>query len=165
MKKTIILLSIISAFVISSKISSAHCEVPCGIFHDELRIELIKEHIETIEKSMNQIVEIQNSSEINYNQLVRWINTKEDHANKIQDIAEQYFLAQRVKFASPDEKEKYDKYIKQLTYLHEIIVYAMKTKQSTDLTYTEKLSESLVNFENAYFGPEAHRHDHNGNHK
>ena len=165
MKKTIFLLSVISVFIFSSKTVNAHCEVPCGIFHDELRIELIKEHIETIKKSMNQIMEIQNSSEINYNQLVRWINTKEDHANKIQEIAEQYFLAQRVKFASPDDKEKYSKYITQLTYLHEIVVYAMKTKQSTDLSFTEKLAESLVNFENAYFGPDAHRHDHKGNHK
>ena len=31
----------------------AHCQVPCGIYHDDLRLELIGEHIETIEKSMD----------------------------------------------------------------------------------------------------------------
>ncbi len=114
---------------------------------------------------MNQIIEIQNSDEVNYNQLVRWINTKEDHANKIQEIAEQYFLTQRVKFAEPDDKENYKKYIDQLTYLHQLIVYSMKTKQSTDTKYTKELTKSLINFEKVYFGPDAHRHDLKGEHK
>ena len=152
-----------SILVVTTKIASAHCEVPCGIYHDELRIELIKEHIQTIEKAMNQIIEIQKSDNINYNQLVRWINTKEDHANKIQEIAEQYFLTQRVKFADPSEKEKYSKYITELTSLHQVIVYAMKTKQTTDLKYIKELNTSVTTFEKSYFGE--HRHDHKGNHK
>ena len=104
MKKTLIILStIVVLTTITTKTASAHCEVPCGIYNDELRIELIKEHIQTIEKAMNQITEIQSSEVINYNQLVRWINTKEEHANQIQEIAEQYFLTQRVKFAEPED--------------------------------------------------------------
>ena len=165
MKRTLLLLSAIISFTIITKSVSAHCEVPCGIYHDELRIEMIKEHIQTIEKAMNQINEIENSKTINYNQLVRWVNTKEKHAELIQEIADQYFLTQRVKFAEPSEKEKYTKYIEQLTYLHQLIVYSMKTKQSTDLKQVDNLRNALTKFEEAYFGKDAHRHDLNGEHK
>ncbi len=156
-------MTIMSFLFLTSKIAVAHCEVPCGIYTDELRIELIKEHIQTIEKAMIKITELQQSEDINYNQLVRWINTKEDHAKKIQEIAEQYFLTQRVKFADPSEAEKYNKYITQLTLLHQMIVYSMKAKQTTDLKYIKELNSSVVKFEESYFG--AHRHDHKGNHK
>ena len=111
MKRTLSL-SILVAMILTfsvTKIANAHCEVPCGIYNDELRVELLKEHFQTIEKAMKQIEEIQSADSINYNQLVRWINTKEEHANLIQEIAEQYFLTQRVKFAEPSEGEKYEK--------------------------------------------------------
>jgi len=137
--------------------------VPCGIYHDELRVEMIKEHIQTIEKAMNQIRELQQADTINYNQLVRWINTKEQHANLIQEIAEQYFLTQRVKFADPSDKEKYNKYQAQLTALHQLIVYSMKSKQSTDLAQVENMRNALEAFEKAYFGE--HRHNEDGTHK
>ena len=146
-----------------SKTSFAHCEVPCGIYTDELRVELLKEHFQTIEKAMKKIEELQSADVVNYNQLVRWINTKEHHANLIQEIAEQYFLTQRIKFADPADKEKYDKYIAQLTSMHQLIVYAMKSKQTTDLANIEKMKESLTAFEDSYFGE--HRHQKDGTRK
>ena len=33
----------------------AHCEIPCGIYDDQLRAKLIAEHATTIEKSMKKI--------------------------------------------------------------------------------------------------------------
>lgn len=163
MKKTFSIIVLMAFAMIVSKVASAHCEVPCGIYTDELRVELIKEHIQTIEKAMNQIAELQSAENVNYNQLVRWVNTKEHHANLIQEVAEQYFLHQRVKFADPADKEKYDKYITQLTSLHQLIVYAMKSKQSIDVGNIEKMKEALTAFEESYFGE--HRHKVDGSHK
>ena len=161
MKKTLSLITLL-VLVFSVSKSFAHCEVPCGIYTDELRIELIKEHIQTIEKAMKKIDEIQSAEDVNYNQLVRWINTKEHHAKLIQEIAEQYFLTQRVKFADPGDEEKYNKYIAQLTSLHGLIVYSMKSKQSIDLANIDKMKESLMAFEESYFGE--HRHNKDGSH-
>lgn len=157
-----ILIAILLAFSMN-KVALAHCEVPCGIYHDELRVELLKEHFQTIEKAMKQIEEIQSADSINYNQLVRWINTKEEHANMIQEIAEQYFLTQRVKFAEPSEGEKYEAYITQLTSMHQLIVYAMKSKQTTDVANVEAMNKALATFEDSYFGE--HRHNPDGTHK
>ncbi len=163
MKPTLLLLGlVVFALSFNTKVY-AHCEVPCGIYQDELRVEMIKEHFQTIEKAMKQIAELQSEDDENYNQIIRWVNTKEYHANLIQEIAEQYFLHQRVKFADPADEEKYQKYITQLTSLHQLVVYAMKSKQGIDAENVEKMKKALSMFEDSYFGE--HRHKVDGAHK
>ncbi|MFC2086470.1 superoxide dismutase [Ni] [Bacteroidota bacterium] len=132
---------------------TAHCEVPCGIYGDSVRVTMLYEHFSTIEKAMIQIIELSKAGDVNYNQLVRWVNTKEEHAEKIQDIVSQYFLHQRIKVKESDD-ESYEKYISHLTLLHKMLVYAMKSKQTTDLEYIAKLRKTLALFEDAYF----HKH-------
>ncbi len=154
-KKTITVASLVFLLVALGNMEVfAHCEIPCGIYADSVRITLIKEHIKTIEKSMNQIVEISKSSTPNYNQLVRWINNKEEHAKKIQEIVSQYFLHQRIKIVDEGQKEAYDKYQTHLALLHKMLVYSMKCKQTTDLGFIEKLRATVADFEKAYF----HKH-------
>ncbi|MFC2114699.1 superoxide dismutase [Ni], partial [Bacteroidota bacterium] len=109
-KYPIIILASIALLFISQRTSS-HCEVPCGIYDDELRIDLIYEHITTIEKAMKQIGELEKAEPVNYNQVVRWINTKEEHANEIQHIASQYFMTQRIKAVDNTDQAAFDKYI------------------------------------------------------
>jgi nickel superoxide dismutase len=124
--------------------AGAHCEIPCGIYDDEARTQEIAEHITTIEKGMKMILELQKEKDINYNQLVRWIDNKEQHADAIQHIASQYFLTQRITF----DAAQYDK---KLAALHQIIVYAMKCKQTVDQQMVEKLRGALATFEQLYF--------------
>jgi hypothetical protein len=83
----------ILALIATAVPASAHCQIPCGIYDDELRVQLIEEHITTIEKSMNQIIAIPKTAPIDYNQLVRWVDNKETHATEIQDIVTAYFMA------------------------------------------------------------------------
>ena len=135
--------------------SYGHCEIPCGIYDDSVRIKLIKEHMATIEKSMNSIIEISESAQPDYNQLVRWINNKEEHAEKIQEIVSRYFLHQRIKIIESADDPGYAQYIKQLELLHHLLVYSMKCKQTTDKSYIEKLRETTALFEKSYF-----HHDH-----
>ena len=132
-------------------IEDDHCEVPCGIYGDSLRVALIDEHIRTVEKATLQIVELSKSAAPNYNQLVRWINNKEKHAEEIQQIVSQYFLHQRVKIPAPTDTHAQEKYQSQLMYLHHILVYTMKTKQGTDLENIAKLKASVESFSEVYF--------------
>jgi len=146
----------VSALSLSAFQSNAHCEIPCGIYGDSVRITLIYEHIETVEKSMNMINELSAQANPDYNQLVRWVVNKEEHAKKIQDIVSQYFLHQRIKPVDSDNEEAYAKYLKQLEALHHILVFAMKSKQATDLDVIDTLREKVGNFEGLYF----HGHSH-----
>jgi len=146
MKKLIfIFLTGLLPFLFFISNTGAHCEIPCGIYDDELRTKLIAEHATTIEKSMKQIIELSKANSINYNQLARWISNKEAHATKIQNIISQYFMTQRIK---PDQK----KYVEKLTVLHKMLIAAMKCKQTTDFSHVDALRAHLKNFEVLYFG-------------
>jgi nickel superoxide dismutase len=133
--------------------ASAHCQIPCGIYHDQMRIDMMNEDIETIEKSMNSINEISAATDKDYNQLVRWIDNKEAHADKIQEIVTEYFMAQRVKLVDSSDQPGHDKYLKQLEKLHHIQVYAMKCKQTTDLANVNMLKKLVKEFADMYFVP------------
>ena len=130
----------------------AHCEIPCGIYDDAARSGMLAEHIRTMEKSINQIVELSKNADKNYNQLVRWIMNKEDHANQFQDIVYQYFMNQRITPVEDPQADGYDKYIKEITPLHKMLVHSMKVKQTTDLNHIKKLRMLLMEFDKSYFG-------------
>jgi nickel superoxide dismutase len=141
--------------------SYAHCEIPCGIYGDELRIAMLYEDILTIEKSMDKITELSAAEKLDIMTITRWTMAKEDHANKIQDVVSQYFITQRIKLPEVTEGPEFEKYENQLALLHQLIVYAMKAKQTTDKTYIEKLRKSLSDFEAVYFeGKHRHKIEH-----
>ena len=77
---------------------------------------------------------------------MRWVNNKDHHADKIADTVTYYFMAQRIKPTREDAKK--------LTLLHRLLYYSMKAKQTTDLSYVEKMRSVLEDFRNAYFGKE-----------
>lgn len=125
----------------------AHCEIPCGIYGDDLRFSMIEENIQTIEKSM-EMIELSGDS-ANANQVARWVNNKEKHADDIREIVTQYFLTQRIKIPS-QENEEQEAYRNKLALLHQMLVYAMKCKQTTDSANADKLRELAQEFKQAY---------------
>ena len=148
------------ALVASSR-TYAHCEIPCGIYNDQMRVVQMLEHITTIEKSMNQITasfEKDDMTPLDVQQLVRWISNKEDHADQLQHIVTQYFMTQRVKLPADGDAAAAKKYIAQLGPLHGILVHAMKAKQTVDLAHVEKLRALVQQFAEAYLSPEAVAH-------
>ncbi len=153
--QTIKTLSIAFILLFSAQQASAHCEIPCGIYNDSLRITLLYEHITTIEKSMNQIIALE-KSENNANQLTRWVVNKEEHAKQMQEIISQYFMHQRIKPKNVGDAGR-DKYIKQLELMHRLSIYAMKSKQTTKLELIYQMQETVHLFEHAYFEGE-HKH-------
>lgn len=153
-----ILFAICVSTLILNQSIFAHCQIPCGIYGDEMRFQMIEEDITTIEKSMKQIVELSGQTPINYNQLVRWIDNKEVHSQKIQDIVNVYFLTQRIKPVESSDKDAFADYNHKLVLLHQMLIYSMKAKQTTDLKNVEKLRSILSDFHNAYFSPEDKEH-------
>ena len=123
----------------------AHCEIPCGIYDDQVRANLIYEHTVTIEKSMKNIAALSKEAPADYNQLVRWVSNKEEHATKTQHIISQYFMTQRIR---PDA----EKYPDKLSVLHKMLLAAMKCKQSIDVANVQTLRSLLKEFEILYFG-------------
>ena len=126
--------------------ADAHCEVPCGIYADQMRFETMLEDQSTIAKAMAQITELSGKSgALESNQLVRWVNTKEAHATKTMDVIAQYFMAQRIKPAN-------EGYVKQLTAAHTVIQAAMKCKQTVDPKNADALKAAIAKLYEAYEG-------------
>ena len=137
-----------------------HCEVPCGIYDDQMRFQQMLEDTATISKSIAGINEMVAGlgagppTARSINQSMRWVTTKEDHATNIQHVAAQYFLTQRIKPES-------ERYVDQLKAAHAVIVAAMKCKQDADPATAEVLQKAIYDLYRAYEGkePDFHKHD------
>lgn len=159
MKRMLVLFVLSAALGLAAAGSArAHCEIPCGIYGDSLRVELLYEDIATVEKSMNQIVALAKDPAANANQLVRWIDNKETHCDKIQEIVTQYFMTQRIKPAPAEDAEAHKRYVAQLSALHAMLIQAMKAKQTTDLEHVQRLRALVEEFSGLYFGEEELKH-------
>jgi len=158
MKTSLKLLSLVVISVITINLAQAHCQVPCGIFGDQMRIDMLREHITTIEKSMNQINELSKNTAANVNQLVRWVNNKDTHADEFTEIVTYYFLAQRIKITDAGDKMAFADYQRKVTFLHQMMVYAMKSKQTTDLDNVKELSKLVDQFQEVYFSADDKKH-------
>jgi len=156
MKKTLLLIPL---FLLNNLFG--HCQIPCGIYDDVVRIVSIEKDISTILKSIDKIEQLSTTkgkqSAQDYNQLVRWINNKETHAQKIQDVISGYFLSQRIKPVSSDDPG-FSKYVNITTTCQKLIYYAMKCKQNVDTKDVEILSLTLTELVNLYF--DEHGKDH-----
>lgn len=141
---------LVGIMLISGVAMFAHCQVPCGIYDDGMRLDAVQEDIVTIEKSINEIVRIQNEKTLDYNQLVRWINTKDKHAGNIQTTITEYFMTQRVKPVADKNSPEYAVYVKKITILHEIIIAAMKCKQSLSLQNVSKLRSLSIELDSMF---------------
>lgn len=134
----------------------AHCQIPCGIYDDPARFTAMEEDVTTIEKSMASIRELSSETPPNWNQIVRWVQNKETHADKLMETVTHYFLAQRVKPADPADEEAYTAYVSDLTLLHSMVLHAMKAKQTTDQEHVDRLQSLIQEFKSSYLG--RHRH-------
>lgn len=128
------------------RVADAHCEVPCGIYADQARFEQMLENTTTIEKAMGQVNDLAGKTDgQSANQLVRWVNTKEEHATKTQHIISQYFMSQRL-------KPEMQNYVPKLVAAHAVMRAAMKCKQTTDAKNAAALKDAILTFHKAYAG-------------
>ena len=141
-----VLLAAAAGLLTFSPRAAAHCQVPCGIFDNDNVIKSMHQDWETIVKACKQIDELSKDTGKNIHQITRWIKTKEEHAQAMQEKTLNYFLAQRLK---PDMADQ-DAYTAQLKLCHQIIITAMKCKQSTDQANLDKLHDLMHRLEVAF---------------
>jgi len=84
--------------------------------------------------------EAMSASPLNLNQMIRWVNTKEEHAAKIITLVSEYCLCQRVK---PAEFESEAAYLEALKLHHKVMQCAMKAKQSMNTADADALEAAL----------------------
>ncbi len=150
MRYRLLLLCAATASMFAATEARAHCEMPCGIYGDDLRFSMLDEDVTTIEKSMNKIVELSSDPAANANQITRWVLNKEKHADHLSEIVTQYFMTQRIKLPDMADAKAVETYKGHLAMLHKMLVYAMKSKQTTDPANTTVLHDTIHEFKASY---------------
>jgi len=127
------------------RLRGGHCQVPCGIFDDPAMVAQLKEDAATIRKAMVQGKDLHSDSIDlqSMNQLVRWMNTKEDHCKKIITTIGEYCLCQRVKREVFDNDKDYTDALKAH---HAVMQKAMKAKQTMDTAACDALDSAIAEF-------------------
>ena len=82
-------------------------------------------------------------------QFVRWTIAKEEHAANINTVTSEYFLTQKLKPVAPGE-EGHAAYAGKLAMHHELLIAAMKSKQTTDVAAVERLRGAIHNLEHVW---------------
>lgn len=152
MKNVIRLLLVVGVMLatVDQRQVAAHCQVPCGIYDDAARIQAMLEDTTTISKAIGEISSLAGSHKAaNFNQLIRWITTKEEHASHIIKTVSEYFLTQKVKPVAAGE-EGYEDYLKKLAAHHAVMRAAMKTKQTVDPAAAKALELTIKNLAEYY---------------
>jgi ubiquitin len=132
------------------RLRGGHCQVPCGIFDDPAMVAELKQAAATIRKSMVQAKDLHattGSDLLAMNQIVRWINVKEEHASKIITTVGEYCLCQRVKKdIFPSDAE----YVQALKSHHAVMQAAMKCKQQMDVASCDALDHAIEDMAKMY---------------
>jgi nickel superoxide dismutase len=131
------------------RMADAHCQVPCGIYDDHARVVSMLEDVATIKKAVQMLGQLADKNDVqSRQQFVRWVNTKELHAQRIISSISDYFLTQRVKAKQAD-------YGQRLKDHHAVIVGAMKVKQDASMAPADDL-EKAVNVLIKYYPEHTH---------
>lgn len=122
---------------------SAHCQLPCGIYHDDLEFAQLEEAVQTLHKANSVISENTASTPISINQSVRAVNLKDEQAKKVSHIISFYFLEQRIK---PDQENTSCLVLS----AHKIMVLTAKVKSSVDQSIVGQLQAEITSFKTMY---------------
>lgn len=117
----------------------AHCQMPCGIYHDEMVFDQIDQFIETTVKAISVLNDNPFSNVQQRNEFVRWIMQKEKGANETAELILTYFLQQKIK---PNEEDT----AKRVISAHLLLFYLVQIKQTVDLKVVNDFYEEWERF-------------------
>lgn len=126
-------------FTSSISFLDAHCQMPCGIYHDDMVFDQIDQFVETVYKGISVMNESKFNSVKDKNEFIRWVMQKEKSCCEAADIISTYFLQQKIK---PDEPDT----MKRLQSAHKLLFLIVAIKQNTDLEFVKQFNEEWEKF-------------------
>lgn len=118
----------------------SHCQMPCGIYHDDMVYDQIDQYVETMYKAIHELEESKFSSPWERSQFVRWVMVKEKESDDAAKVLTTYFLQQKMK---PDEQPET---AKRLAVLHKLLFLTMQIKQHIDIRCVKNFQENWIDF-------------------
>ncbi|MEC7840079.1 MAG: superoxide dismutase [Ni] [Chlamydiota bacterium] len=134
----------LASLLLTSGGLNAHCQMPCGIYHDDMVIDQIDQYAETMYKAVSELNSNLFNSPKDKNQFVRWVLEKEKESDVATKLITEYFLQQKVK---PDEDGTENKVLA----LHKVLFLIVKIKQNTEKKYVLEFMNEWKKFKEMYF--------------
>lgn len=126
MKKTLAICIAAIGTLLNNAPLSAHCQMPCGIYHDDLVFSQIDQFVETMYKGLTVLSENKFASLHDKNEFIRWVYLKEKMCDDTADLFLTYFLQQKIKPGAEDT-------VKKVNSLHKLVFMLVGIKQHIDL--------------------------------
>ncbi|MBA3237386.1 MAG: hypothetical protein H0T62_03430 [Parachlamydiaceae bacterium] len=117
----------------------AHCQMPCGIYHDDMVYDQIDQYVETMYKGISVLNNNKFSNPKERNEFVRWVLEKDQASDEAASLMCKYFLQQKIKSGEPDT-------VKRLVSLHKLLCNLVIIKQNVDLKFIETFSDEWEQF-------------------
>uniref|UniRef100_UPI00140E9480 superoxide dismutase [Ni] n=1 Tax=Neochlamydia sp. AcF84 TaxID=2315858 RepID=UPI00140E9480 len=142
MKKTILVQGII-ALLCHTGTLMAHCQMPCGVYHDELVFNQIDQYIETMYKGITELNNSKFSTPFERNNFIRWVKLKDSASDEIANLITAYFLQQKIKPAEADTP-------KRLISAHKMLFELTAIKQNVNIKMIETFADEWENFKQMF---------------
>lgn len=126
-------------FFIMPMTLAAHCQMPCGIYHDNMVYDRIDQYVETVYKGVYVLNDSKFSTVKDKNEFVRWVMQKEKASNEVAELILTYFLQQKTK---PDEADT----VKRLVSAHKLLFLLVAIKQNADLETIKEFNAEWEKF-------------------
>lgn len=118
---------------------SAHCQMPCGIYHDDMVYDQIDQYVETMVKGLTVLNDNKFSTAQQRNEFVRWVMNKEKMSDETAQIILSYFLQQKVKPNDPNST-------KILVSAQKLLCQLTTIKQNVDINCVKDFSDEWEKF-------------------
>jgi nickel superoxide dismutase len=118
---------------------NAHCQMPCGIYHDNMVYDQIDQFVETVYKGITVLNDSKFSNSRERNECIRWVAEKESSCNNVAELILTYFLQQKIK---PGEADT----VKRLTTAHNLLFLLVAIKQNTDIDTVKQFNGEWEKF-------------------
>lgn len=138
MKRQVLLLAISSALFLHQDVSS-HCQMPCGIYHDDMVYDQIDQYVETMFKGISVLNENKFDTVKAKNEFVRWVMLKEDASEEVANILTTFFLQQKIKPGEPDTDAR-------LRSAHKLLFLTVQIKQNSDTQFVNEFTDEWDRF-------------------
>lgn len=103
----------------------SHCQMPCGIYHDDMVFDRFDQYIETMYKGITVINDSPFKTTRERNETIRWVMQKDVQSDEMAHIITSYFLQQKIQPSDPE-------LCKKLTSAHKLLFLLVAIKQNTD---------------------------------
>lgn len=121
---------------------SAHCQMPCGIYNDQMVYDRVTEYYLTMYKAVKALEHNPMKTVDDFNTLVRWVMTKERLSDEIAELLSSYFLQQKIK--------PLDANVQLVQSIHRLLCQVVVIKQNVDIKLVEEFNKEWEHFKTLF---------------